>query len=364
MSTWRNRNHQARTSSSDSRGRGSWRGRGRGSATVSANRRMENIASVSRSSGLQEDGDALKNFKTQEEYRVFIADKLTEFWKRYPQAGSGTPSQQQIEVQENILILFRKLREGIVSSKRQDQFALEGKDKPGNLSIYETSLHLATLFHSPKQINSIIPHLVPDLYSQVAESRTQRRLASVLISLLHQLVQEFPSQGSYYTFLRSIPESLLPRKSEAYLWLDAIASTLRVHNHYKFERLTSPTSFSSFLADGLDSAPLENRVAALSISSQSENDLLIKAFHSVIDDLRGKARESAWTVIRSAYREISCHTDSPTREWLAQSLALRMVLSDNHSMTVDQWLQDKFSENHVRPKEGVEGRWIISKAPR
>jgi hypothetical protein len=263
-----------------------------------------------------------------------------------------------------------KLREGVVSSKRQDQFALEGTAMLRNsislltvhwIAVYETSLHLAILFRSPRQINSIIPHLIPDLYSQVAETQIHCRLPTVLISLLHQLVQGFPSQSLYYTFLQSIPDSLLPRRSEAYAWLNFVASSLRMHNHYKFERLTTPSSLSSILPD---SVPLEDSVAALSISSQSDHDLLRKAFHAVIDDLRARARESAWTIIRSAYREISCHTDSPTREWLAKSLGLRKVLSDDDSLTVDQWLQDKFSEHHVTPKEGVEGRWIICKAPK
>ncbi|THV03043.1 hypothetical protein K435DRAFT_652218, partial [Dendrothele bispora CBS 962.96] len=251
-----------------------------------------------------------------------------------------------------------KLREGIVSSKRRDQLTLEGS----LYSVYETSLYLAILFHSPKQISSVVSHLIPELYSQVPGPQPHRT-PSVLIALLHQLVLGSPSQNLYYSFLQAIPDHLLPRSSAAYLWLSSVASSLRMHNHCRFEQLTRSSSLSSFL-DDVPSVPLDDRLAKLSLSSQSDRDLLKKALYSVVNDLRAKARESAWTVIRSAYREISCHTGSPTRDWLEKSLTLHDVSSDTNTMTLNQWLQEKSSINHVRQKEGVEGRWIIYKAPR
>ena len=133
-----------------------------------------------------------------------------------------------------------------------------------------------------------------------------------------------------------------------------IASTFNV---------TRPLSFSSFLED-TNSTPLNAQLATLSLTTQPRHDLLNKAFYAVVDTLRAKARESTWTVIRSAYREISCHADSPTRDWLAKSLALQPVLPDSDSATLDQWLQGKSSLNQVRQKEGVEGRWIICKVTR
>ncbi|KAJ6585326.1 hypothetical protein B0H19DRAFT_1109218 [Mycena capillaripes] len=51
--------------------RGNWT-KARPTASAAPRRKMEHIASVSRSSGLEKDGDALKNFDVQDEYRTFI----------------------------------------------------------------------------------------------------------------------------------------------------------------------------------------------------------------------------------------------------------------------------------------------------
>lgn len=54
-----------------------------------------------------------------------------------------------------ILLEFRKLREGIISSSRADDFAVE---------VYETSAKLALLDKNIPQIASILPHLVKTLH--------------------------------------------------------------------------------------------------------------------------------------------------------------------------------------------------------
>jgi len=55
-----------------------------------------------------------------------------------------------------ILLEFRKLREGIISSSRADDFAVE---------VYETSAKLALLDKNIPQIASILPHLVKTLHN-------------------------------------------------------------------------------------------------------------------------------------------------------------------------------------------------------
>ncbi|KAJ2984610.1 hypothetical protein NUW54_g10448 [Trametes sanguinea] len=111
-------------------------------------RRMELIASVSRSSGLERDGDALRDLKTQEEYREFIQSKVDEYWKTYPLEGrrpgpvNGNPGleQHKKEMEGNLLILFRKLREGLMSIQRRDAFAREG-NVHRSLDSYEPGTH-------------------------------------------------------------------------------------------------------------------------------------------------------------------------------------------------------------------------------
>ncbi|EAU86223.2 hypothetical protein CC1G_03434 [Coprinopsis cinerea okayama7 len=100
-------------------GRGRGRGRGgigggfsRGNFKTPMPSRMELMASVSRSSGLERDGDDLKNYNIQQEYREFIQGKLDGFSKRYP-LEIRSADKQRIEAQENLLILFtprRRLR--------------------------------------------------------------------------------------------------------------------------------------------------------------------------------------------------------------------------------------------------------------
>ncbi|KAI0712445.1 hypothetical protein C8Q76DRAFT_797292 [Earliella scabrosa] len=220
-------------------------------------RQMELIASVSRSSGLEKDGDALRDPKIQEEYRAYIQDKVDEYWKKYPflspcRSGASEDAESRRnrkEMEENLLILFRKLREGLLSTQRRDAFALE---------VYETSLHLSILFKSPAQTTSTLSHLLPDLYiskrnsgggstSQHLSPENPRRtpsaasspspvlpahcsqiqgrpeepsppaaaaaiprtaLATTLISLLHRLVQAYPSQSAFDAELRRLHPAL------------------------------------------------------------------------------------------------------------------------------------------------------------
>lgn len=107
---------------------------------------------------------------------------------------------------------------------------------------------------------------------------------------------------------------------------------------------------------------VEPSLESLSIYPQSSSNLAKKALFSLVDALRGKAREATWSVIRSAYRELSCHAEAEgTRDWLMRSLALYSVFPDASGVSVDEWLEKQTRLGRVRPKEGAEGRWIICK---
>ena len=71
-------------------------------------------------------------------------------------------NQQQKDVLDLILLDFRKLREGIISSSRADDFAVE---------VYETSTKLALLDKNIPQIASILPHLVKTLHKSPRAAR-------------------------------------------------------------------------------------------------------------------------------------------------------------------------------------------------
>ncbi|EGN98497.1 hypothetical protein SERLA73DRAFT_183541 [Serpula lacrymans var. lacrymans S7.3] len=328
------------------------RGRGRGAGLASSDtwrkgntRPMEYIASVSRSSGLEKDGNALKNFKVQEEYRQFIDEKLGAFWTEYVN-DSGKAKQDvnrsrlRKSSEENILILFRKLREGIFSSKRTDRFALEA---------YETSLFLSVIFASPIQTTAVISHLVPDLYLS-SRPPHQHRQSVTLISLLHSLVVSYPSQRHFNQCLVRLVPNFLERPSDAHTWITSLAQSLRSLNYVRFEGLTSSSVLSQFL-----DRPLSNKTGLTSDPVGSGMPDL--ALLTLVDHLRKRARDKTWTMIRSSYRELSLHKEGG--EWLSKSLALPPTLPRDTEITLEEWMKGRYKDGHVKPKEGAEGKWIV-----
>ncbi|KAF8867620.1 hypothetical protein BD779DRAFT_1694702, partial [Infundibulicybe gibba] len=301
---------------------------------------LENIASVSRSSGLDKDGDALKDQKVQEEYWEFIQEKLNEVQTRYAWHSneSEAAAKQRVDVQENILIRLRKLREGVSSSKRNDIFALE---------VYETSLYLSTLFESQRQAISVIHQLVPELYLSIVPTTSaslQRNhcIPPILVALVHHLVAVYPSQSQFDQLLSSIPISLFPKNLRAYKWIKSVSASLRCRNYVKFEELTRKYAVDSLFEDG-----------------DGGNQLSRKALYFIVDSLRKKARDTAWKVICSSYREITNATD--TRDWLKRSLCLDSIIANRNGLEIEQWLQERSKVGDIRQKENIEGRWIVCK---
>lgn len=240
--------------------------------------------------------------------------------------------------------------------------------------VYETSLYLAALFDSSQQMSSIIPHLIPDIYISNPTS-SPNRLLTTLISLLHHLVSYYPSQGTFHQHLDSLPPSFLPKKSPAFVWLSSLCRSLRCHNYAKFEELTRSSSFSHLTAPSLPSDDVESSPPHPKTYTNPNRDLGRKALFHLVDLLRRKCREATWTIIRGAYRELTLtpHLDadvlSGTRAWLCRSLALASVsetatvteTGDGAGVDVDDWMEIKQKEGHVRPREGMEGKWIICK---
>lgn len=269
---------------------------------------------------------SLKDSKVQEQYRAFVGEKLHKFW-----TGKQTKDEQ-----ENILILFRKLREGIFASKRSDAFAIE---------VYETSLCLSSLFDSPVQTSSILSHL-PELYTSAS---IQTPISSVLMSLLHHLIAGYPSQKTYFEHLSHLSPNVLDRTSEAYVWISNLATSLRTLNHIKIEALSRKDVYRHILS--------------ISKSSDEADDELVRlsedAVHALVERLRSKARDKAWVVLRSAYRELSASEE--TRTWMAKCLLLSTEQASASGVSLEEWMDGWCRNGHLRPKEGAVGRWIVCK---
>ncbi|KAL0058034.1 hypothetical protein AAF712_015301 [Marasmius tenuissimus] len=343
---------------------------------------MENIASVSRSSGLEKDGDALKNHKTQEEYRQFIQDKVDiqgliiigntysvtpisltisgdNSLAKSQQTNSESkdePSFRRISSSYSVGNVFRswlwvlildtgKLREGLVSSKRYDSFSLE---------VYETSLYLSALFRNTKQSSSIIPYLLPELYEKIPGPH-DNLLSTILISLAHELLVAYPSIGKFqHTLNAAVRGAHLQKASPAYTWITHLSSSVRSNNYCKFEELTRRESIISVLQNGIEPSP-----------TRSTHNPVQKAMFSLVDQLRSRCRDRTWTTLRSAYRELACHEESGTRGWLVRSLALQTTVTSKDeefgSDLLDKWLEEKSTSGHVQRKEGVQNRWLVAK---
>jgi len=234
------------------------------------------------------------------------------------------------------------------------------------VEVFEISLFLATIFDSPRQTTAILTHLIPVLYPSFS---TPLRNLTTLLSLIHHLVAAYPSQVPFHQHLRSLPPSVLHQNSESIVWITSLASSLRSLNYSKFEALTRISSFSHFF---MVPHELQSKTAPAEVSvSTSETpgyscsgvNLANRALQTLVESLRSKAREKTWHVIRSAYRELACHPGfEATRGWLERSLALSAIVPTDTRTDVDDWLEIKSLEGHVRKKEGAsEGRWIICK---
>lgn len=309
------------------------------------NGKFEHIPSISRSSGVDPDGDMLKDPRLQEEYRLFLQQKLDAYWKLYaPSPRFAESGDQKREVESNILIQFRKLREGVSASGRHDQFAVEA---------YETSLFLSIIFQSHVQTTSIVSHLLPDLYlSQAIEHSPKASFPlTVLLASLHSLDTHYPSQRAFFELSKSLPPSFALRKDHR-VWLRELSSSLRRGGYAQFGRLTRPSSLTLLAAWP---------ASETSDRTRQGPDLRLLSFQMLVNNLRNHLRLSAWRVLRSAYREFALPS-SETAAWLSDVLFLEKETEKQEDPVggdrVQLWFVSRENLGEVG-KKGDTGRWAI-----
>ncbi|KAJ9125390.1 hypothetical protein QFC22_000350 [Naganishia vaughanmartiniae] len=169
---------------------------------------MELLGTVSRSGGVGDENDAyvrhrfhrpdtrvdtrgvaflhgysLKDFAIQQKYRKWIQAKLDDYEKRFPEYHSvqiDATAKEALEIMNNILIYFPaeildlgKLREGLIASRRLDEFAIE---------VYETSALYAIKARNHPQIISSLSVLVPNAYTVAARSQRTTTDAQAALS--------------------------------------------------------------------------------------------------------------------------------------------------------------------------------------
>ncbi|GAA5844779.1 hypothetical protein JCM9279_002917 [Rhodotorula babjevae] len=104
-----------------------------------------------------DDEASLRNPEVQERFREHVAAKMTRWSTAHPAGRSAEARKQRMQELGIILLDFRKLREGILSSRRIDSFACEA---------YTASVLLAIYASNDPQLSSSLPHLVQALHSR------------------------------------------------------------------------------------------------------------------------------------------------------------------------------------------------------
>lgn len=138
---------------------------------------------VSSIPGLSKEDQDLTNFATQAKYRLYISRRIHRHCLKHPLAladysprlslpSSTTEEESAPEDKahsaritaaraslEEIMLLVRKLREGIAASHREDEATIE---------VYHLSLFLALVTLNKAQLSSTLQRLVLDLYPRIA----------------------------------------------------------------------------------------------------------------------------------------------------------------------------------------------------
>ncbi|CAE6523044.1 unnamed protein product [Rhizoctonia solani] len=278
-----------------------------------------------RSSGLEPNGDALRSFETQREYWEFITEKILnlEIPGRYI---PKSPSERQ-EKESNTMILLRmypnflttpaphplttpgKLREGFVATDRRDSFAIQ---------VVEKSTYLSILYNSPINIASSFAYLL-DVYAvkpEIAKTPNLNKTVIGLLQFLQSLVDEFPSQRVSHRLIVGSDERCLPHNSAEWWFASDLSSALRRNNWWALEKLTSPKAVDERLKKAPWATPTSGPIEPDLETEAVFSKLPSRALAHLLEQLRTKVRNSAWPVLRSAYREV---VKAP---WLERSLLL------------------------------------------
>ncbi|TFL02653.1 hypothetical protein BDV98DRAFT_566181 [Pterulicium gracile] len=309
-------------------------------------------------------------------------------------SGEEEKAPQRRESEEqNVLILLRKLREGVSSTNRRDAFA--GR-------VYQTSLCLFILFESSRQFMPLVPH----------DPETPPHIH--IIPLLHHLVTAYPSQRSYYAYHDSLQMKKTSHDSDPHVaaesglppdlqsWLSDLTQSMRRGTWLRFNNLSQLSAIPGlplpslnnedklaleFASPDLQSmSPLTpgSKSALTPTSANPASALAPKSDHPISDPLdiptlirlsiahllhtlRSKGRQSAWSVLKKSYLEFGCGSESAA--WLARGLSLPTSLTlgmsnvasaeKAKSADLEGWMSARCAQGEVKRKEGVVGRWVV-----
>ncbi|KAG8834637.1 hypothetical protein FRC17_007939 [Serendipita sp. 399] len=289
--------------------------------------RFEYISSISRSGGGDDlDGDSLKNYETQEKYRAWIDEKLL----KVEAANNKLGEEREKLAKEDLVRLFRKLREGVIAAKRHDEFATE---------VYETSLLLAAAYGAMDQVTALAAQILmlndaEDVTVVALQSFLVKNEITLLLALLHQVVVGMRHPPTFLSALKIIiqrPPSLV-LSSDRTNWLRSLVIDVKTQNYHSIRRLTSQSRLTALIQDCLSPGNHGKRQEA--------------AITQEVTRLQHCIRDATWGVVRHAYRD-------ETEDWLAITLQL--------SSNPGGWLQQKQQIQEALCSDDKPARWKLYK---
>lgn len=232
------------------------------------------------------------------------------------------------------MLEFRKLREGIIASGRQDTFAVE---------VYETSAELAILACNTPQVGTVLPHLVRKLHWPVQTGDLEDQMAKLDIQRSQAKLPRTPmdtrARSASYYLLHTLL-AMRDRAAFSRLLADLVDFTSSGDVSPKIPHDSPHIAFvlQIFHID------LLGNYAALSKILANREKYNKFAWLIVRSSMAERMQEHAWQVLRASYLAA---TD---RTWLAQSLQLE---TGKNGQALQVFLTKKEWAEHVDPADGA-----------
>ncbi|RXK39650.1 hypothetical protein M231_03004 [Tremella mesenterica] len=284
---------------------------------------LGNIQSVSRSGGDGAEGDALKDWKTQERYRRYIDQRIQKHYTTHSTPRHQPPNfanTEEMESLQSIVLLFRKLREGVVASHRTDDFSVE---------VFESSVRFCILAKNTGQLLSALSGLVPGLYLAVDSTRRKGKSKQQDSSALDNLADRISKIDLDSSSRRDAREEFASLLLLFHLVQDASSSTnfhstlMELTNHQS-RRLRTPFTHSQLnsIPPTQPQDPFLLR-SALAYSIRAYHAVSVEhfsplAYYALLDNpsaspyekmilswVESGIRERVWEVLKKTYLETS-----------------------------------------------------------
>ncbi|KAJ1651414.1 hypothetical protein IWQ61_008016 [Dispira simplex] len=222
--------------------------------TESMEKRFQQLSLISRSDPIQDLGESLNQRDIQDRYFIHLGKKVTEYRQKYgdedcpaptnPNAAARSPQRSLLE---DMMGCFRKLREGLTSSRRVDALTLRA---------YEQSMEICILAHSNGELLKTVRQLLEYLYPtcrqdhfNLDQSRRPEMWAYYQLFLVGQKVERLDSTVWQLTNTKTAITCTSPKLFDLRTTVTASYSALKRGN--EDGTLPADDPFVVFLSDCL-----------------------------------------------------------------------------------------------------------------